>query len=511
MWGGLQELASGTHQHYMGAIVLQGGPQEFVVIDGQQRLATITILALAVLKCLSDLQPADNEAGERHQLLHRQFIGYKDPVSLRSRSKLTLNEGDDPFFQAHLVNYHRPASTRKLRKSERLLWQAFEFFLERVSKLGDAQSLANFLNNVVAQRLLFIQITVEDDLSAYTLFETLNARGLELTASDLVKNYLLSKAAASAAGLEDARRLWARLSTAISSTDLPVFLRHYLNSRQPYVRQERMFRTVRQQIRSPQEVFEFLTGVGDSAVLYSALHDENDEVWRDYPGARQQVRILNLFKVSQYKPLILACAERLPRKDLYRILQACVVISFRFNIVGQRSTHELEQVYNKAANAVWKGVATRPAQVIRLLRDIYIPDDEFRNDFEFAAFALPAKRALTTYVLCELEKHAGGPEVDFEQEGVTVEHIYPLNPSPVWPGFEDAETDRYVHRLGNLTQLEAQRNRQAGAKDFSRKVQTFAASRYRLTAGIGGSEWNPGRITSRQRQMAESAAKIWKI
>ncbi|MFN7934910.1 MAG: DUF262 domain-containing HNH endonuclease family protein [Bryobacteraceae bacterium] len=513
LWSDLEDLRGGEHQHYMGAVVLQGGPREFVVIDGQQRLATLSILALAVLKRLTDLRESDDKdaTAERYELLHRQFIGYKDPVTLRSRSKLTLNETDDRFFQSNLVNFHPPASQRKLRKSERLMWQAFEYFLERVSKLGDSQALANFLDNVVAQRLLFIQIRVEDDLSAYTLFETLNARGLELTASDLVKNFLLSKVAASGAALDEARQLWQRLSAIVSATDLPVFLRHFLNSRQPYVRQERLFRTIRQQVGTAEKVFEFLTDLGDSAVLYSALADPNDELWHDYPDAKKHVRVLNLFKVSQYKPLALACAAKLLRRDLHRVLHACVVVSFRFNVIGQRSTHELEQAYNKAAIDVWEGTATKPSHVVRRLRDIYIPDDEFQRAFEFATFELPAKRKLASYVLSELEKQAGGTEVDFEQDGLSLEHIYPENPATAWAGFEAAETDRFVNRLGNLTMLETALNKKAGAKDFARKQAIYAGSSYRLTSLIRGEEWSPSRITLRQEELAKLATRIWRI
>lgn len=513
LWSDLTELRTSAQHHYMGAIVLQGGPREFLVIDGQQRLATLSILALAVLKRLDDLRQSGDaqEAGERYELLHRQFIGYKDPVSLRSRSKLTLNENDDRFFQYNLVNFRPPPSARKLRKSERLMWQAFEYFLDRVSKLGDAQALADFLDSIVAQRLLFIQITVEDDLSAYTLFETLNARGLELTASDLVKNYLLSKAAASDGGLEEARIQWKRLSEAVNAPDLPVFLRHFLNARQPYVRQERLFRTIRQQVDTPEKVFQFLADTSDAALLYSALGDPNDELWLDFPGCKPHVRVLNLFRVSQYKPLILACAAKFPAKDLHRILRACMVVSFRFNVIAQRSTHELELAYNRAAIAVWSGEVTRATQVPPLLREIYVPDDEFQKEFEFASFELPSKRKLASYVLCELERDAGGPQVDYEQEKLTIEHVLPMNLVNEWPEFSGVDSERLVHRLGNLTLLEAEKNKKAGAKDFPRKTAIYAKSQFQITSSIAAVEWSPTQIVLRQESMAARAARIWRL
>ena len=189
LWNDVLELRGRPDdRHYMGALVVEAtSDREFLIIDGQQRLATLSILALAVigkLRTMADrgVEPAPTRTGER--AAHR-FIGEKDPASFVESSKLFLNETDNAFYQDYLVQLRQPLNPRGLPKSNRLFWDCFRYLgqqLDKVSALrDDGEALARVLAETVARQLLFILITVDDELNAYTVFETLNARGLELT------------------------------------------------------------------------------------------------------------------------------------------------------------------------------------------------------------------------------------------------------------------------------------------------------------------------------------------
>ena len=96
--------------HYMGAIVLQNSSnseQEFTVIDGQQRLATLSILAIAIIEKINKLveqEEQKKENQERREILRRNYLGDKDPRSLRYSSKLILNENNNDFYQRKYPN-----------------------------------------------------------------------------------------------------------------------------------------------------------------------------------------------------------------------------------------------------------------------------------------------------------------------------------------------------------------------------------------------------------------------
>ena len=443
LWLDLQELtAKRTFQHYMGSLVLMQNenPEEYTIIDGQQRIATLSILILCVIARLQELatsgvEKVENE--ERARLLRGSFIGAKQPGSLVEASKLTLNRNDDDFFQGTLVQLEKPASERSLGDSERQLWGAYKYFTKRiVEELGEytGQQLAEWIDALVSVRLLFIQVVVEDDMGAYTVFETLNARGLELTASDLIKNYLMSLVAKKGKGdLEHVLKRWHKVTSQIGVRRLPEFLRHYFNSHYPFVRQERLFRRIREQVGSAEAAMDLIKDLERSSVCYRALNDPEDDYWLDFPGAAEQIRALVLFGVSQYKPLALAACRNFSHDEAVKVLKDCVTLSFRFNIVSRLGTHELEKRYNEAAIGVDTGKVTTSSGVRGLLAPVYVDDDQFRADFEVFRQATSSKgKKIIRYILCELEHHHSGHDSDWSTTNGTIEHILPDSLDDHW-------------------------------------------------------------------------------
>ena len=199
LWNDIADLrARSEGRHYLGALVVEGkSDREFLVIDGQQRLATLSLLALAAIARLRAMAESgiDAEANrERSKEIRNRFVGEKDPASLTESSRLYLNEADNAFYQDYLVQLRKPLNPRGLPKSSRRLWECFRYFEEQLSALealrNDGRAVASLLSETVARQLLFILITVDDELNAYTVFEALNARALELTTTDLLKNHL---------------------------------------------------------------------------------------------------------------------------------------------------------------------------------------------------------------------------------------------------------------------------------------------------------------------------------
>ncbi|MDQ2751833.1 MAG: DUF262 domain-containing protein, partial [Bacteroidota bacterium] len=215
LWNDIELAAETKKAHYMGSVVLQNQPgKEYLIIDGQQRFSTLSILTLAVVDAIQELADKGidmNENKERVDILMRQYIGQKDPSSLKYSSKLFLNENNDGFYQSRLLNFKEPINVRKLSDSEKLMWDSYLYFKGSIKQRFSEKSggdLASFLNNVVGELMMFIQITVEDELNAYTVFETLNSRGIELTSTDLLKNFLFSLVAKSETDLKQVKAQW---------------------------------------------------------------------------------------------------------------------------------------------------------------------------------------------------------------------------------------------------------------------------------------------------------------
>lgn len=120
--------------HYMGAIVLQTSStsdQEFTIIDGQQRIATISIIVIAVIEKIQVLVKQNQQAianHERQEILRQTYLGNRDPISLHYSSKLFLNENNNDFYQSNLINLREPWNLRSVSQSNQLLWKAFQYF-----------------------------------------------------------------------------------------------------------------------------------------------------------------------------------------------------------------------------------------------------------------------------------------------------------------------------------------------------------------------------------------------
>ena len=524
LWNDVLELRGEPDgRHYMGALVVQAhGDREFFVIDGQQRLATICLLALAIIDKLQRMadRGADPERNrERATELRNRFIGEKDPASLVESSRLRLNEVDDPFYQEHLVQLRPPLNPRGLPRSNALLWKCYRYFAERIDALEVAaenpgEEIARVLSETVARRLLFILITVDDELNAYTLFETLNARGLELTTTDLLKNYFFSKVRAGA-DIESLKRRWQRLIATVVQERFPDFLRYHLLCEQPEIRRQRLFKIVRDRVRTADDTFAFMTALEERAELFAALADMNHGYWIDRPAAKPFVRELNLFRVRQMTPVFFAAWNRFADDDFARLLKLAAVIAFRYSVVSALNTNRLEPVCHQAAKAVLDGQANRPGAVFAHLRPIYVDDDRFEDNFaRWTVGARGQRGRIARYVLARLETDAGEHAVDPETDPATVEHVLPENPAGEWAeAFPPDRWEAAADRLGNLTLLERTLNRDVGNAAYPAKRAAYESSRYALTRDIAErapEEWSPALLDERQRRLAERAVQIWR-
>lgn len=526
LWEDLATVEANHEDHYMGAIVLESGERkQFRVIDGQQRMATLSIILLACVDFLYGLANEGIDAKEnkeRATLLEGSYIGAKDPTSLRITPKLKLNANDDDFFQLNLAQRKPPqGGTRGLRDSERLLWECFQFFKgkvhEKFSTKKQGDQVAVFVSEIVTERLVFISVRVQDQLSAYTVFETLNARGLELTETDLLKNYLLSLAdRLSKSQMDPVLRQWARITARVGIASFPEFLRHHLNSRREYVRQKQLFKTIKRDVTTLDHVFALLDRLENDAAWFEGMNDYTSQFWLDYQGAKEQVRVLNLFNVSQYTPLVLAAKDAFNApQDLVEILRYCAVLSVRFNGVSKRSTHVLEEVYNRAALEVRRGNAKTLLAVRQALRPIYISDEEFEADFS----ALKLRNRSTSgkrlrYFLARIEKRLSGTDISDEAMTATVEHILPENPGESgWEHFTPEAHERSYERVGNYSLLEKSLNGQlAGNAAFAQKLIVYAQSQYRTAKELSQfTDWTEETIAKRQGDMARVAKAIWML
>jgi hypothetical protein len=519
LWNDIQELLSASGSfHYMGALVVEAfSDREFQIIDGQQRVATLSVLALAVIDRLQQL-PGDAATkaanAERASELRKRFIGEKDPASLLQSSKLFLNDTDDGFYQDYLVQLRTPHNPRGLPKSNRTLWECFRWFQKRLLDSGlEGEALARLLFDTVARQLLFSLITVEDDISAYTVFETLNARGLELSSTDLLKNFLFSRVPVRT-DLDALQRRWRQMIGKVKHERFPDFLRYHLLCRYPQVRKQRLFKKVREEVKTSVDVFALMDALEQRADLFAAMDDPAHELWLDRPAAKPYVRDLRLFGVRQHMPLVFAAWETMGADDFTRVLKLLCVLSVRYTVIGSLNTNELEPTFHSAAKALLDGTIRLPAEVFAQLRSVYVDDEKFVRDFSHKEMDTSRRKKVVKYLLCELETDASGRRHDWEIDPATIEHILPENPSALWDeSFNPDRQKDFIYRLGNLVLLESSLNRECQNGSFEDKQTQYGRSHYVSAKALSQSDqadWSPAALAQRQERIARRAAHVWR-
>lgn len=504
--------------HYMGYLVLQRSEKDiFQIIDGQQRLTTLSIMIIAGLKMLDDLVARGVDAEnnlKRIAAFERRFIGTIDPVTLISNPRLSLNRNNGEFFKDHLVP-RRKLPRRGLTSSNRQLKRAFEDFYDRMRahlNTADGAAIATFLT-ATTERLAFTVIIVNDTLNAFKVFETLNARGVRLSPTDLLKNHLFSVVYAHG-GLETEGQIdslesrWERLVSALKATDFTRFLRAYWSAYHAQVREKDLFKAIRGATATKEQVFKLLIGLEDTVDVFAAFNEPYDELWQR--PQQPYLSALRHFGVTQPRPLLMVAHDVLSDSDFTAVLRACVIISVRFNVVGRLAPSEQEKVYAQVAQRIARKDLVKPSDIIAALEPIYVPDAAFRDNFSRLELRTRNGRNTKTarYLLAQLQPTTA------EATALTLEHILPEEiPEDGWAHVDDIDHRRYRYRLGNMILLEAALNREAKQADFSAKQAIYARSQLASASALAtqAGDWGPEQIDARQRAMARQATAVWRL
>ncbi len=524
LWNDFLSTKETGQPHYMGTIVLQNTDSQdcFTVVDGQQRLTTMTIFAVATIKALQDLANKEIEREqneERIEEIKRIFIGTKTITTLYYKSKLKLNKNNNLFFQDNILILREPVAYNKLKDSEKLLWDSYKYFHNKISQKfsDDGEKIAGFLENIVAKKMIFIQIIVDDELEAYTIFETLNARGVELTTTDLLKNYLFSIWAKNNAEsqINILEEKWNKIVHNIGFKEFPVFIRYYLNSKQKLVRKEQLFKIIKSEIKNEKDVSNILEELEKKQVLYNAIKNPDDDFWNGHNDKNIIVKSLyelKLFGVSQPIPILFALYDNLP--DIFAdILRDIVNISFRYNIIAKKNPNEQEVIYNKISQKIFKREILNKKHIYSELKKIYVEDDDFKQFFSTKEIRTGGKnKKKVKYILTKIENQLSNTDNDWLDANFTIEHILPENYSIEWDNIFEHNAIKFIYRIGNYTLLEDKLNRECSNKNYTEKKETYRKSRYKLTSNYClKDEWSIYAINDYQKKLADFASSIWKI
>lgn len=494
--------------HFMGAIVsmpartVPVGVVKHLVIDGQQRLTTLSL----VIAALRDAMQGTPEEGRLHDfLVNRHYKG-------ADHLKLVPTQGDREAYQKIVVDRALPVSLHRMK-------EAYEFFQGKIrGKDDEGQTIdpAKVLS-VLEHSLQVVMINLGEADDPYLIFESLNYKGEPLTQGDLVRNYILMRFNHSLEpGGEQEQvynQFWHPLETLLGG-GLSEFLRHYVTRDGDEPTRGAIYTAVKKR----------LTGL-DGAELQAELdtmlrHGEYFASFRD-PSREQHEKvskrlaaILELDATTPY-PLMLRLFDhrannRLDDDILERALGLVESFLLRRSVCGV-VTNALNKLF-----AMWARNVPYSDAVGWLRAEIAKGEGSRRcpKDDEFLA-KLSAddlyNKYVARFVLVRLERSFGSPE-PASLDKATIEHIMPQTISDVWKAYLGTDFQRifetWLHTLGNLT-LSAT-NSELGNMPFDEKKAILRSSHIDLNRWIVDQEvWDEARMVERGKALAERARTLW--
>jgi hypothetical protein len=370
--------------------------------------------------------------------------------------------------------------------------------------------------------MLFTKIVVQDDLNAYKVFETLNARGVQLSTPDLLKNYLFSVVTKNnEVNDNDLNKLdedWSDVVTQLGETDFTNFIRYHHNFQEKLVTKKDLFASIRRLVNSPEYAYQYLDSLHKYAPVYVSLVNPDDEWWSNqnekdnkYREAKQYLQTLRLFNIKQPFTILMTAFFAFSPEEFVKLCQYFMVLSIRYNVICHLYPSEQETKYNQIAIKIHEKAFKRASHVKNsdLFKNLYPDDNIFSNAFEFHKMPSRQTAKKVRFILAAIESYLGN---EIKENDISLEHVCPYNPNEIWINAFGEGYEEVKDRLGNMILLPKRINRDIDTKPFTQKKSVYAASGFKLAKKAASyKKWNKQSVDDFQDWMAKQATQTWKI
>lgn len=529
---------------FIGSFILKSKQDSRVekveIIDGQQRTVTLALL-YAALSFYFDNPISSDDVDDARLIAHelRKSIAEVDPGRPRNISRFKINFKDDivnGFFSQILSSHAEdlPAEDDLQKRVRKAYKKILELIEQETSR--DYQKLINLKERIENTEVIII--TIQKDELAYQIFETVNARGVDLTVAELLKNHLFR----TISDHEALKSKWANITNNLKQTqakqlDLPTGLRFYWISNFEHTTKRRLYRAIKDAIRDGRTTESTL--LNDIYAFSSDLHDlyeQNLEDWVRIFGTTSAVRrqaarwffykndAARIFDKSiQYLPIFTAL---LKQRDLFditspafrKLIHSIESVNFVYLEILGLPGNVLEKKYSEYSRKITQSSTKEEInlQVAQLCADLKGIIEKQKNSRSIVdeyisnlRYTNKRDKGIINFIFSRIE----GLMVDFgvtiNPANISLEHILSQNEF----GRNGEARNTIAHGVGNLTLMEfAGPNGNGSLNDapFEEKKGVYAQSPYHLTRGLCSYEsWSEDAIKERTKKICDMVWEIW--
>lgn len=530
LFSDIENIIATNKSHFLGTIVCQsferGYFSDYIIIDGQQRIASVILLGKALCEVIGD--------SKIKKIISSTFIKHSDG-ELENQLRLKPSEYDSAVFQKLMTcEKFNDADFNDTEKLSALYFN-YKFFLQRIS---ESKFLPEQIYNALS-RLKIVLITLKDE-NPQEIFESLNSTGLDLSNADLIRNYLIMELDYDAQEILY-KEYWLRIELLLKSSDaVENFIVQYLitKRRSDSISDEKKSRLSKNNLYySFKQYFEdnytggekvsnvenFLKDMYYYAQIYRRVtFNENTKFSELSELAKKFYELTYLLDVNNASIILMYLYDRYERKNFdtatfIKFVDALISLAFRskvckFNVISSQFAGNVIARLDKNEildeEIFW--------QVLTFGKGKYsFPrDEEFKAALTTEKLYVNLKSDGCKYFLYALEKFTSGGTLPSYSSAV-VEHIIPQRLNSNWRSYLKEQNDLqaheyFAHTLGNLVlTVDADKSE---SDEFDDKKQRFVKSKFVHTKEVASfSKMNSKQIQVRAKKLANIAVNVWAL
>lgn len=504
-------------EHFLGAVIYYHGKSEgsrfthYEVIDGQQRIITLTILMRVLYEKLREnhkdvyIRFADE--------LYEKYIGDLTHESFF----LNLSKKDESFFRDYI---QKPSPIRRQGKlvSNKNIRKCYEFFIQRIHELANGnpkiiEEICWDIKKKIEANLIFVVIDVDTDVDAYGIFESINSKRQGLTISDLLKNYIFSAADQYEKEKRDSKKLsitedaWDRMEQELDKIEINQYVRHFWISNYRRVSEKELYQQIKLQFNNNSNaILDFFDNVANEAEIYASIVNASiPDLPQEGIHALGQLRQL---RNKQYYPLILsAMGGGNSLSDISELVRAIASVAVRRALIG-KNPNELENFFADNAPLLRRREVSIQELKVKINKDFWISDEDIQSELRATDFE--DQEYLAKFILREFEFSKNLAQEKILGK-ISLEHILPRTPENKsdWNIPVDRQAD-LLWNIGNLALIGPKYNNEMSNKSFKKKKPWLKKTEIKTTETLADiDDWTEMEILKRNASIGLFMTKWW--
>ena len=496
-------------EHFLGTVVyvltkIERDYEEYVLIDGQQRITSISLL----LKALHEKIISEDT---KESIWEQYLINKKSPDNIRIRLKPI--ESDSVSYKQLIDNNDDSLNSNVCRN-----YKIFKELLE--NSHYSAEQIYSAL-----YKIELVTIKLEKDKKSENpqlIFESLNSTGLSLTQADLIRNYLLMNSEYEKQTVLY-KNFWLKIEIELTNKKISDFIRDFLTMKTGKIaNKNKVYDDFKEYMRIQKELNE--EAVLEELVTYSKYYNWFLNANSNNEKINEKLKHFKYLKNTTVYPLLLSIFEdtyyykKLDEDKLLKIIDLLISYIFRRTICGYK-TSSINKVFASIPKKILENQNEKDIYfkieknlMERRLETIFPRDEEFK--LNFIKYNFEKNKELFKYTLKELEQKVSNNVIN-DTSNLNIEYIMPENLNSEWKlelgekKFENTHLE-YLGTIGNSSLIENDLLRYN--KNFKTKKEFYQKSNIEITRNINNYQvWTDNEIKNRAEQLYEKSKEIWSI